>query len=91
VFDKKTLPYFAKLEDIHALQLISEYCGGNDGSYYSYELNLVLENGKRINVVDHGNKNKLRKEANNLSAFLAKPVWDAIDMIMDLSNLTTKD
>jgi hypothetical protein len=91
VFDKKILPYFAKLEDIHALQLISKHCSKNDGSYYSYELNLVLENGKRINVVDHGNKNKLRKEANNLSAFLAKPVWDAIDMIMDLSNLTTSE
>ncbi len=43
------------LSAIHALQLISEYVSGNKNSYYSYELNLVLADGNRINVVDHGN------------------------------------
>jgi hypothetical protein len=78
VSDRKEIKYFAELEDIHALQLISEFCRGNKSSYYSYELNLVLKNGSRINVVDHGNPAKLREDAHVLSAFLGKPVWDAI-------------
>ncbi len=77
-FGTNTLKHSARLDKIHALQLISEYCRGNKSSYYSYELNLVLEDGERINVVDHGNQDKLREDAGTLSAFLEKPVWDAI-------------
>lgn len=78
VFDKSSIKHFTKLERVHAIQLISEYCRGNKSSYYSYELNLVLEDGQRINVVDHGNENRLREDAGNLSDFLGKPVWNAI-------------
>lgn len=78
VFDNSTLKHCAELNKIHALQLISEYCRGNKNSYYSYELNLVLEDGRRINVVDHGNKEKLREDAAAVAAFLEKPVWEAI-------------
>ena len=66
-----------KLEDIHALQLVSEYCRGNKSSYYSYELNLVLNTGSRINIVDHGNQDKIREDAQVLSTFLQVSVWDA--------------
>lgn len=66
------------LEEIHAIQLIPELCSTNDGSYYSYELNLVLRNGGRIHVVDHGDKKKLRQDAQLLSEFLGRPVWDGI-------------
>jgi hypothetical protein len=78
VGDTKEIKYFSKFADIHALQLVSEYCHGNKSSFYSYELNLVLKNGSRINVVDHGNLMKLREDAQVLSGFLGKPVWDAI-------------
>ena len=67
----------APLSSIHALQLLSEFISGSKSSYYSYELNLVLHEGSRINVVDHGNLERLRSEANTLSQFLDKPVWDA--------------
>ncbi len=77
VSERKEIKYFTELANIHALQIISEYCSGNKSSYYSYELNLVLKNGSRINVVDHGNLTKLREDAQTLSAFLGKPVWDA--------------
>jgi hypothetical protein len=66
------------LSSIHALQLLTEYVSGNKSSYYSYELNLVLDDGSRINVVDHGNLERLRSDAQTLSQFLGKPVWDAI-------------
>jgi hypothetical protein len=78
MYEGKNLKHFAMLADIHALQLVSEYCHGDKSSYYSYELNLVLKNGSRINVVDHGNPAKLREDAQVLSIFLGKPVWDAI-------------
>jgi hypothetical protein len=78
LFDKTSLKNLAKLDEIHALQLIAEYCRGNKSSFYSYELNLVLQDGQRINVVDHGNPAKLQEDAATLSAFLKKPIWDAI-------------
>ena len=67
----------APLSSIHALQLLSEFISGSKSSYYSYELKLVLHDGSRINVVDQGNLERLRSDANTLSQFLDKPVWDA--------------
>lgn len=67
-----------KLENIHALQLISERVKRQKGSFYSYELNLVLKSGARINVVDHGDKETIRQNAYTISRFLEIPVWDAI-------------
>jgi hypothetical protein len=67
---------FVGLKDIHALQIISEYVRSDKSSYYSYELNLVLENGNRINVVDHGRLIRLREDVEKLSEFLNKPIWD---------------
>ena len=77
VINRAALKHFTELEEIHALQLISEYCRSDKSSYYSYELNLVLRDGRRINVVDHGNQERLREDARTLSAFLEAPVWDA--------------
>lgn len=65
-----------ELSQIHALQIIAEYCRGNKTSFYSYELNLVLHTGDRINVVDHGNHHRIRKDAETLANFLGVPVWD---------------
>ncbi len=67
---------FGRIDNIHALQLIAEYISGKN-SYYSYELNLVLRDGKRINLIDHGNLAKIREDAKTLSLFLGKPLWDA--------------
>lgn len=67
-----------RLDKIHSIQLIPERIKSDNGSYVSYELNLVLKDGSRVNVVDHGNLNSLRKDAKHLSSFLGKPVWDAL-------------
>ncbi|MCK5895511.1 MAG: hypothetical protein KAG20_01835 [Cocleimonas sp.] len=75
----------AFFEQIYALQLISETCHSSassthqrNRSYESYELNLVLKDGQRINVVDHGDKQTLRKDTATLAQFLHKPIWDAL-------------
>ncbi len=78
VIHKEELKNYTGLDQIHAIQLISEYCRGNKSSYYSYELNLVLNDGSRLNVIDHGNKEKIRDDAEKLGEFLGVPVWDAI-------------
>lgn len=68
---------YARLEVVHALQIIAEYLTSKNGGYYSYELNLVLKDGNRINVVDHGNRKRLAEDAQVLADFLGVPVWDA--------------
>lgn len=77
IADKHTLKCFSYFVFIYALQIISEYCSGSENSFYSYELNLVLKDGTRINIVDHGSLTQLREDAATLSNFLDKPVWDA--------------
>ena len=79
IYDSKAIINLVKLDKIYAIQLLSEYCYGHKYNFYSYELNLVLDDGSRINVVDHARKNKIRKDAESLSKFLGVPVWDAID------------
>ena len=68
----------AALDDIYAIQLIAEYCRGKDSSFYSYELNLILTNGDRVLVVDHGNKERIQLDAETLSEFLSVPIWSAL-------------
>jgi hypothetical protein len=72
--------HFTPLSEIHALQLIAEKCSGgkNQSSYFSYELNLVLKDGSRKNVFDHGSLGVVRKDAQELAAFLNRPIWDTI-------------
>ena len=77
VVNIESIKYFAELKNIHALQIIAEFIRSDKSSYTSYELNLVLQDGSRINVVDHGNPTKLRDDAHTLAQFLNIPLWDA--------------
>lgn len=71
---------YVKLERIHALQLITGIVRVETrrGPYYDKknELNLVLDNGERMNVVHHENKNQIEKDARVLSKFLGVPIWE---------------
>lgn len=69
----------SRISSIYALQIIPELVRSDNKSYVSYELNLVLKDGLRMNVVDHGSSVKLREDAKVLSEFLGVPVWDAIN------------
>ncbi|MUU77316.1 hypothetical protein [Winogradskyella endarachnes] len=70
---KKYIP----LNTIIALQIIGEHVKSDKGSYKSFELNLVLNDSSRKNVVDHGNLKSLIKDAEVLSEFLNVPIWHA--------------
>ncbi len=66
------------LDEVHAVQLLAEWCSGNQGgSYRSYEINLVLADGHRLNVTDHGDAAGSRRDAAALAEFLGVPLWDA--------------
>jgi hypothetical protein len=71
----------APLDQVHAIQIVAELCRGsrNSGSYYSYEINLVLHDGSRVNVVDHGNLKHIRKDARKIADLIGVSVWDAAE------------
>ncbi len=78
VADINELKTVAKLDDIYGIQVVKEYVrSSNDGkntSYYSYEINLVLQNGQRINVIDYGHATSILQDASRLAKFINKPV-----------------
>lgn len=63
---------------IHAAQLIREYCRSNKRrGYWGYELNLVLHDGQRLHVVDHGDLPSLRADSKKITALIGCKLWDA--------------
>ncbi|MFC0604342.1 hypothetical protein [Winogradskyella pulchriflava] len=66
-----------RLNNIIAIQIIGETIRDDDGSYGSFELNLVLDDNTRRNVVDHGNLKSIINDAHILSDFLNIPIWHA--------------
>ncbi|NVJ49341.1 MAG: hypothetical protein HWE13_08440 [Gammaproteobacteria bacterium] len=64
------------LSDIYGLQILSEYIKGDKSNYYSYELNIIRQDGSRLCVVDHGNLEQIRQDANTLSQYLKVPVFE---------------
>jgi len=76
--DRSHLESFARLEDIHALQILAKRVRKRDARFDSYELNVVLNDGSRQAVVDHENLPQIREDADTLADFLDCPVWDAV-------------
>ncbi|MAO64775.1 MAG: hypothetical protein CL666_07220 [Balneola sp.] len=65
-----------RLSDIHALQLIAERIKSDNGSYFSFEINIITKEGERVHIVDHGNRRSIYEDAETISKFLNVPVWD---------------
>ncbi len=68
----RTVPF----STIHAIQLIKERVRGDKTTYWSYELNLVLNDGERVHVVDHGDLPGLQNDAQRLQVLLGCKLWD---------------
>jgi hypothetical protein len=62
---------------IHAVQIVKEHVRRNKKSYWSYELNLVLKDGERVNVVDHADLPRIQSESQMLKTLLGCKLWDA--------------
>jgi hypothetical protein len=67
---------WARLHAVVGIQLLAEQVSGSEDNYHSYELNLVLEGGERVHVVDHGHAEHIRADADQLAYFLDVPVYD---------------
>ena len=67
----------ARLSEIKAVQVIPERVSSKNSSYYSYEINLVLDDASRINVIDHGKHEAVINDAQMLATQLGVPLWDA--------------
>ncbi len=76
---------YVPLDDIHAIQLLRgvHSSGGSrrsaGHSYYCYELNLILHDGRRVAVVSHGKRKQILQDAAQLGEFLNVPVWQGWD------------
>ena len=69
-----------QIQGIHAIQLLPERIvdiASRTPFSISYELNLVNHRGGRLNLIDHGFLNWIRRDAQNLAGFLDVPLWDA--------------
>ena len=66
------------LEDVAGIQLLAEKVGSQGSAFFSYELNLVLSDSSRVQVIDHSNLDQIRMDAATLGTFLEVPVWDGI-------------
>ena len=69
-----------KLDDIQALQIIKERIKTKNSSYNSYEINLVLQDTRRITVIDHKNYLHIKADAKQIADFIGVPYWDGVHM-----------
>ncbi len=67
---------YRHLNEIKAIQIISEIVYTDKTRYVSYELNLVFKDTTRINIADNIKIKAIREHASKLSDFLDVPVWD---------------
>lgn len=66
---------YADFDEIHAIQVITEVVSSSKSSYRSYEINLVLKSGERLNVVDYGNLKAIEQDLLILKGYLNVDVW----------------
>ncbi len=71
-----------RLDSIAALQIppkkhVHFRNNNRDRSFFSYELNLILDDNERINLMDHGDRADIYSDANKLSKYLGVPVFNA--------------
>lgn len=83
VINKKSIDGYTSLKELHAVQVIQELFqddvdddGHRGQSFYSYEINLVMHDGKRVNVLDHGNKKAIDEQAKMIATLFDVPLWD---------------
>lgn len=64
------------ISQIHALQIIRERVVTKNANYNSYELNLILKDSNRINVLDHWNYIILKENSEQIANRLWVKIWD---------------
>ena len=76
-FENEKKHAITHLADVKAIQVLRERVRGKNSSYYSYEINLILQDASRINIIDHGKQQSVIEDAQTLATTLGVPLWDA--------------
>ncbi len=64
---------------IQSLQLLPEMVSSKKHHYICYQLNLVLPDGARQNIVTYTNKKKAAQDAKKLAHFLGIELWNGVE------------
>ena len=57
------------------MQITPEEISAGESDFTAYELNLVLDDGRRVNVLDHGSLEELHVDTVQIAAYLRVPLW----------------
>lgn len=68
------------INQIYALQIISETVSLKNSNYLSYELNMVLKDWNRINVVDYWDVESIKKDSKEIANRLWIKIWDLTNL-----------
>ena len=60
--------------DILAVQIVHKHVTGPDNHYPSNELNIVLKDFRRFNVIDHGNRRRIQRDAAMIAEAISCPI-----------------
>jgi len=64
-------------QDVYALQILKKFVEGNtSGGFFGYELNLITKEGRRYNLLNHGDKDYILSDMVKLSRVFKVPVWN---------------
>lgn len=70
--DGEKLPF----ESIAGFQVVSEMVSSrNSGSFLSHELNVILTDGSRKNLMDHGDLDALLHDGRRIAGLVGAPLW----------------
>jgi len=73
-------PCWVKIDDIKAIELVPRYYWSSSGDSGSgeivYAFELVLNDGKRIKVLNYSKCQDILNDGRTIAAFIDKPLWD---------------
>jgi hypothetical protein len=78
------------LANIRGLQITSEQVDAGEAVFDAYELNLVLIDGRRVNVIDHSGLATVHANAKQIASFLRVPLWIEPSLLRSSSALDAR-
>jgi hypothetical protein len=68
-------------KDLHALQILEKFTQGkSSGGYFCYEVNLITKDGKRYNLLNHGDKVILFSDMMKIHQLFKTQVWCRVQL-----------
>jgi hypothetical protein len=84
-WDSRTGGGGVPLAEVRGVQVVRQQVVGPESSYDADELNLVLVDGRRVNVLAHADTARVRDDARRLAEWLGVPLWSGAAHASDSS------